>query len=92
MIKNALKFFLNFHKGKVNIFMHVIGFLGLFYSIYKLNWLLFAIFFIVIESGHAYNHFVKIEPYDLRPKVIFWRVFIFIAFVVGFYLLTLVFK
>ncbi len=43
MIKKAINHFLNFHKGAVNIILHVIGIVGFFYSIYKLNWLLFAV-------------------------------------------------
>lgn len=85
-IKNILKHFTAFHKGPVNIVLHTVGFAGLFYSIYELNWMLLAIFLIILEIGHVYNHVTGTEPYDFRPKVIFWRVTIFIAVVVIFFL------
>ncbi len=85
LIKKAINHFLDFHKGTVNIVLHVIGFAGLFYSIYKLSWILFAFFLIVLELGHIYNHIAGIKKYDLRLKVNFWRVIIFIFVVVAFY-------
>lgn len=88
MIKNAINHFLNFHKGAVNIILHIIGFAGLFYSIYKVNWILFGIFLIILEFGHVYNHIVGIEKYDFRPKIIFWRVTIFIVVVILFFLIS----
>ncbi|MDO8594333.1 MAG: hypothetical protein Q7R93_02350 [bacterium] len=86
--KKALNFFDDFHQGTVNRIAHVIGFAGLFYSVYKLNWKLFALFLIIVEGGHVYNHFAGIKPYDFRPKITFWRVFIFLAVVAAFYLFS----
>lgn len=88
MIKEALEHFINFHQGSVNIFLHVVGFIGLFYSIYELNWILFGIFLVTLEIGHVYNHIAGIKPYDFRPKVIFWRVAIFMAVVIAFFLIS----
>jgi len=84
-IKKALYFFNEFHQGAVNRIAHIIGFAGLFYSIYELDWKLFAVFLIILEGGHVYNHFAGLKPYDFRPKVTFWRVFIFLAVVGVFY-------
>ncbi len=42
LIKKAVNHFIDFHKGTINIILHVIGFIGIFYSIYILNWILFA--------------------------------------------------
>lgn len=88
IIKKVISHFLDFHRGFVNIGLHIIGFAGLFYSIYKLDWLLFSLFLIVLESGHFYNHLAGIKKYDFRLEVFFWRAFIFIVVVVLFYLLV----
>lgn len=87
-IKGAINHFFHFHKGVVNIFMHVVGFAGLFYSVYKLDWILFGIFLVMLEFGHVYNHVTGIEPYDFRPKVLFWRVTIFVAVVLVFFFVS----
>lgn len=81
MINNPVSHFLEFHKGRVNIAAHVIGFAGIFYSIYTTDRLLFALFFIVLEFGHLYNHWAGIKQYDFRPRVIFWRATIFMMVV-----------
>ena len=83
----SFKHFTKFHKGTVNIVLHVVGFLGIFYSIFRLNCELFALSLIVLELGHVYNHVVGIEKYDTRPKVLLWRAVIFLALVVGLYLI-----
>jgi hypothetical protein len=83
-IKNAINRFITFHKGLVNIFSHIVGFVGLFYSIYKLDWILFGVSIVILETGHVYNHVTGIEPYDFRPKVLFWRVTVFIAVIMVF--------
>jgi hypothetical protein len=88
MIKSAVSHFLEFHKGGVNIAAHVIGFAGIFYSIYMMEWLLFALFLIVLEFGHLYNHSVGIKQYDFRPKVIFGRATLFIVVVLLLFLIT----
>ncbi|TSC77642.1 MAG: hypothetical protein G01um101424_265 [Parcubacteria group bacterium Gr01-1014_24] len=88
MIKQAINHFLHFHKGKVNIVLHILGFLGVFYSIYKLNWVMLAIFIVIVEIGHIYNHFIGIEKYDFRPRIIFWRVIIFILVLVAFFFIS----
>ncbi len=85
MLKKAVSHFFNFHKGAVNIALHVVGFLLLIYSLVVSNRLLFGTSLIVIELGHVYNHYMGIEAYDTRPKIIFWRVSIFCALVVLFY-------
>lgn len=81
-----IRHFLNFHKGIVNIVLHIIGFTGIFYSIYKLDWRIFAISLVALEFGHIYNHLVGIEKYDMRPKVFFWRLVIFSGLVAILYL------
>ncbi len=88
MINSTLRHFLEFHKGTVNIAAHAIGFLGLFYGIYKFDWVLFAVFLAILEIGHVYNHFTGIKPYDFRPKVLFWRVAIFAVVVALFYFVS----
>ena len=88
MIKNAIKFFINFHKGFVNILLHIIGFLIIFYSIYKFNWLLFTLGLVILEFGHFYNHLAKIEPYDFRPKIIIYRIAVFIVIVLIFFFIS----
>jgi len=85
LIKKAIDHFLAFHKGVVNIILHVIGFAGIFYSIYLSNWILFAVSFVVVEIGHVYNHVTGIQKYDFRLPVIFWRLLIFLAIVAAFY-------
>ena len=91
VIKEATGHFLEFHKGALNIVCHIIGIAGLFYSIYKLNWFLFAVSLLLLEAGHIYNHFAGIKAYDLRPKVFFWRIFLFLVLVGLFYMITLLF-
>lgn len=85
LIKNAVDHFLDFHRGYVNISLHIIGFAGIFYSIYKLDWILFTIFLIVVEVGHIFNHIVAIKKYDFRFKVIIWRILIFNTVIAVFY-------
>jgi ABC-type multidrug transport system permease subunit len=87
-IKGAIKHFIDFHKGAVNIILHIIGFAGIFYSIYKLDWLLFVVSFVVVEIGHIYNHFAGIKKYDFRFKVILWRLLIFLTVIAAFYFIT----
>ena len=87
-IKQAFNFFDEFHQGAVNRVAHVIGFAGLFYSVYKLDWKLFALFLIIWEGDLSYNHFADVKVYDVRPKVALWRVFTFPAVVAGFYLIS----
>lgn len=70
-MKNAVNHFVDFHKGAVNIILHLIGFAGLFYSIYRLNWILFTASFIVVEAGHVYNHITGLKKYDFRLSVTF---------------------
>jgi hypothetical protein len=86
-LKKAIQHFLEFHKGNVNIILHVIGFVGIFYSIWKLNWIMFAVSFVVVEAGHVYNHFVGLKKYDFRAEVIFWRILVFVLLLLSFYLL-----
>jgi hypothetical protein len=88
LTKHAVEHFFAFHKGPLNIVLHVVGFAGLFYSIYKMDWVMFGIFLFIVEVGHIYNHFVGIEKYDFRPKILFWRVTIFIVVVGLFFLLS----
>ena len=92
MIKKAINHFIEFHKGSVNIALHIVGFAGLFYSIYKLNWLLFAVFLIVVEIGHVYNHIAGIKKYDLRLTITIWRILIFIVVVALFYFTSKLFQ
>ena len=92
VIKKATDHFLEFHKGIVNIACHIIGFAVLFYSLYKLNWFLFAISLLLLETGHVYNHFAGIKAYDLSPKVNAWRIILFLLLVGSFFLITLIIK
>ena len=91
-LTQAKNFFLNFHKGKVIIVLHVIGFVLVFVSVYMLDYILFALSLIVLESGHVYNHIRKIKPYDFRPRTLFWRIVSFAALVLVFYFATLLIK
>ena len=88
MIKNAINYFFSFHKGLVNIILHTVGFVGIFYSVYKLSWVLFGVFILVLECGHFYNHFTGIQPYDFTPKVIFSRISGFLVIVFIFFLIS----
>lgn len=92
MFKKAITHFFEFHQGVVNVVGHIIGFLGIFYSIYTLDWILFAVFLVVLEFGHVYNHVAGIKKYDFRPHVAFWRVVLFVFAVVFFYGITLIIK
>ena len=92
MIKKAINHFIGFHKGSVNIILHIVGFTGLFYSIYKLNWILFALFLLVVEIGHVYNHIFGIKKYDFRLKVTIWRILIFVIVVALFYFASKLFR
>ena len=87
-ITASINYFLNFHKGLVNIVLHVIGFLGIFYSIAVLDWKMFTLFLVIVEVGHFYNHLAGIERYDFRPQVVFWRLVIFIAVILTFFLIS----
>ncbi len=88
LIKKAVNHFIDFHKGTINIILHVIGFIGIFYSIYILNWILFAFSFIVVEIGHIYNHLKGLKKYDFRLHVIFWRLLVFLVIVTVFYFVS----
>ena len=87
-IRKALNHFIDFHKGVVNIILHVVGFAGFFYSIYLLDWLLFAVSFIIVESGHLFNHFTGIKKYEDNWRINLWRLAIFIAVVSAFYVIS----
>ena len=86
--KKALTHFIRFHKGTVNIALHIVGFAGVFYSIQILNWLLFAFSLMVVESGHVYNHFAGIKSYESSRQINFWRVTTFLILVAVFYLIS----
>ena len=88
LTRKTLNHFIDFHRGGVNIVLHIIGFAGIFYSIYKLNWLLFTVFLVLVEAGHIYNHIVGVKKYDLRPIVLLWRLIIFLMVVAAFYFLS----
>ena len=88
LFDKGLKHFLDFHKGYVNIVLHIIGFAGLFYSIYKVNWILFLFFVIILESGHIYNHISGIKRYDMRLHVIFTRAIVFLILVLVLYFIS----
>ena len=85
MIKSAINHFTEFHKGLVNGVVHILGFVGVLYSLYKLNWILFAVSVVILECGHVYNHIAGIKEYDFRPKIIFWRIIAFIALSIVFF-------
>ena len=88
VIKKAINHFVDFHKGKVNIFLHIVGFAGVFYSIYIMNWIWFAVSLLILEAGHIYNHLVGIKTYDFRLKVNVCRLIIFLVVIAGFYFLS----
>ena len=85
-ITDGINHFIHFHKGVVNILLHIVGFAGIFYSIFKLDWKMFAVFLVIVEVGHFYNHITGIEDYDMGPKVLFWRVAIFLLLITTLYL------
>jgi hypothetical protein len=92
LLKKATDHFLDFHKGSVNIILHVIGFAGVFCSVFYLSWKLFALSLIVLESGHVYNHLIGIKPYDVRLKVFAWRILFFVLLIFIFYVITVFIK
>lgn len=92
MIKNAVAYFSEFHKGAVNQIVHVVGFAGVFYSIYGRNVLLFSVSVVALESGHIYNHVAGIKKYDFRPRIIFSRLVVFGALCIAFFWLAQFFK
>lgn len=87
-MKKAISHFIEFHKGPVNIVLHVCGFAGIFYSLLRSDWLLFAGSLIIVELGHVYNHFTGLRKYDMRPNVILWRILIFLCIIISFYAVT----
>ena len=74
----ALSHFLLFHKGLVNVLLHLFGFIGIGLSLVHSNWMGFAMAALVLEAGHLYNHFRGIKRYDLRPKVLLLRLLFFL--------------
>ncbi len=88
VIKKAVTHFIDFHQGGVNIATHAIGFCLLFYSIYVLDWRLFALSILVLESGHVYNHLIGLRPYNFKLSILLWRGFLFMILVATFYLVT----
>lgn len=60
-----MKGFLKFHKGVLNILIHVIGILLAIYGVWISSWPLIVVAPIVMEFGHLYNHLRKIEPYPI---------------------------
>ena len=85
LIQKAINHFVEFHKGWINILLHILGFAGIFYSVYRLSWLMFAVSFVVLESGHWYNHFIGKQKYESNLKVNAWRLVIFILAVIAMY-------
>jgi hypothetical protein len=85
LIQKAINHFVEFHKGWINILLHILGFVGIFYSVYRLSWLMFAVSFVVLESGHWYNHFVGKQKYESNLKVNAWRLVIFVTTVIAMY-------
>lgn len=74
-IENSKFFFTDFHKGTVNIVLHIISFSVMFYGLAVKNTLLVILGLAVInELGHIYNYFrfkrdpkygVRMVPYQL---------------------------
>ena len=91
-IKDAIKHFTDFHTGTLNIILHILGFAGIFYSIYRSDWILFAAFLIILESGHIYNHLTGIKKYESSLKVNVWRTIVFFGLVAAFYFIILLFS
>ena len=81
MIFSGVNYFLDFHKGTINIILHILGLGGLLYSIHEQKLTIFIAALIILESGHLYNHFTGIKKYNLRWSILFWRVVVFILFV-----------
>ena len=69
-IETSKFFFTDFHKGAVNITLHIISFSVMFYGLATKNTLLFVLGIGVInELGHIYNYLVvhKLDPrYGIR--------------------------
>lgn len=87
-VQSALIFFRRFHRGRVNTALHLIGFAGVFASLWMLDWRGFAAALLILESGHIYNHLRGIEIYDLRLKILMLRLAFFLLFVGLVVLLT----
>jgi hypothetical protein len=84
-VADNINFFLRLHKGRLNIFLHLLGFAGVIFSLWRLDWGGFAASFLVLEFGHLYNHVRDIEVYDFRPRVLALRLFFFLLFTFAVY-------
>ncbi len=69
-IEDSKFFFTDFHKGTVNIFLHVISFSVMFYGLtIKDTFLVIVGLAVIDELGHLYNYFIlfKRDPkYGIR--------------------------
>ena len=61
---NLKTFITKFHSGVLNQLLHLIGFILLFYGIFKLNLVIAILGFTVQEIGHIYNHFFVFKGKD----------------------------
>jgi len=76
-IEDSKFFFTDFHKGTVNIILHLISFTVMFYGLAVKNTLLVFIGLCVIdEFGHIYNYFIRFKR-DRRygPRMIPYQLF-----------------
>lgn len=65
-VETSKFFFTDFHKGTVNISLHLISFAVLFYGLAVKNTFLVILGLAVIdELGHIYNYFIL---YEKNPK------------------------
>jgi|SRR3989344_5217420 len=77
-IEDSKFFFTDFHRGTINIILHIISFTVMFYGLAVKNTFLVIIGLVVIdEFGHLYNYFVRFKrdlKYGIRmvPYQIFY--------------------
>ncbi|NOS67483.1 MAG: hypothetical protein HOO67_03930 [Candidatus Peribacteraceae bacterium] len=86
-IEISLRGFLSFHKGIVNAVIHVLGISLAVYGVWTMNWPLIIVAPLIMEAGHAYNHFRKIESYPVR--VLPLQLATYITFLVVVYLVRI---
>ncbi len=61
-LQNSKFFFTDFHKGTVNIILHVVSFTVMFYGLVIKDTLLVILGVAVIdELGHLYNYFIHFQ-------------------------------
>lgn len=87
-LKNEIRDLIDWHVGTVNIAMHIAGSAGLYRSVRRKDWRLFAASVLTLELGHVYNYVTGLRPYDVRPRILAGRAAAFTGLVAGMYLIS----